>query len=102
MAKIIIVAALGLALTGCATPGGGGVTPTQISDTARQIQQYTRTFCSFVPTIQTIVSIVNRGAGDALSVATDICAAVTTAPLAEGGTRRIAVRGVPIRGTFVR
>lgn len=100
MRKTLFIGILAVALSGCATTGP--ITPGGISETAKQIQQYTRTFCAFVPTVQTIVSIINTGAGSALGIARDICAAITTAPLAEGGTRNIKVRGVPVRGNFVK
>lgn len=102
MKKTLVAAIIAFSLAGCATTGPGSVTPGTISETARQIQQYTATFCKFVPTIQTIVSIINTGAGSALGIATDICTAITTAPLADGGTRKVAVRGVRIKGQFVR
>lgn len=96
--KALIGIGLALALGGCASlPSTGDLTAR-----AKQIQEYTRLACSFVPTVQTIASIINKGAGDALSVANDICVAVTTAPLAEGGKRRIVARGVRVRGNFVR
>lgn len=100
MKKLIGIAALGFVLSGCASTGG--IDAGAISERAKQIQQITTTLCRFVPTVQTIASIINKGAGDALSVANDICAAVTTAPLAEGGTRKIVARGVVVRGKFVR
>lgn len=98
MKKVIGVSLLALSLTACASIPSTG----DLSARAKQIQEYTRLACSFVPTIQTIASIINRGAGDALSVANDICVAVTTAPLAEGGKRRIVARGVVVKGKFVR
>ncbi len=95
-----------IALAGCATGTNGVPTTTQISETAKQIQTYTRTICSFVPTIATIVGIINAGAGQSLGIANDICAAVTTAPLADGPNpdkRNVAsVGNVVISGRFVR
>lgn len=100
MRKTLAIGILAFALSGCATTGG--VSPEGISETAKKIQSYTRTFCSFVPTVQTIVSIISKSAGDSIGIARDICQAVTTAPLADGGTRRVVVRGVPVKGSFVR
>jgi len=87
-----------VALAGCA----GMPSTSDISARAKEIQGYTKLACSFVPTIATIVSIINAGAGAALTIANDICAAVTTAPLADGGPRQAKVNGVVIRGKFVR
>lgn len=94
------IAALGLALTlgACAT-----VTPQNITDRAREIQNYTKLACSFVPTVATIAAIVSKGSTASVAqMASDICAAVTTAPLADGGTRRAYhPSGVRIRGQFI-
>lgn len=100
--KALIGIGLALALGGCASIPSTG----DISTKAKEIQAYTRTFCSFVPTIQTIVSIINAGAGQTLSIANDICAAVTTVPLADGGKRAAKVnvngRVISLKGKFVR
>jgi len=89
-----------LLLAGCAT------TPTtgQISEKVKQIQDYTRLACSFVPTIGTVANILSSGAAaPAITIANDICIAVTTAPLADGPRRGPPhVRGVIIKGRFVR
>lgn len=102
MKKLFALSLLAIALAGCGTTGG---TPssTSITDRAKQIQQYTKIACSFVPTVATVASILSSGAsGPAASIATDICNAVTTAPLADGGARVAYVNGVRIRGSFVR
>lgn len=100
MKKIALLLCLGLA--GCGTTGGLPSTA-DISARAKQIQEYTRLACSFVPTIATIASIIGKG-GSQLTIAQDICAAVTTMPLAEGPgrPRRPRVNNVPIHGRFVR
>lgn len=107
MRALATVAAVGFLLAGCATPGDGvtGVpTPTQITDTAKQIQNYTRIFCSFVPTIATVANIISSSSAPVTQIAQDICAAVTTAPLADGPGNRVraTVNGVTVRGRFVR
>lgn len=96
MKRILLIGCLVLA--GCATVPNSA----DISTKAKEIQGYTKLACSFVPTIQTIVSIINAGAGAAISIANDICAAVTTAPLADGGPRQAKVNGVVVRGRFVK
>ena len=95
MKKLIGISLLALSLAGCATSGGGGG---NITETARQIQQVVKTTCAFVPTIQTIVSIINASAGQTLGIANEICAAITSVPLADGGKRKVIVRGVPVAG----
>ena len=91
----ISVVVLALALTGCATTGGGRVD-------LKAIQAQVRAACSFVPTIQTIAAIINASAGSAFTVVAEICGAVTSIPLADGGTRKVMVRGVIVKGKRVK
>lgn len=104
MKKLVLLICLGLA--GCAsTPGGpaGVPTTTQISATAKTIQGYTKLACSFIPTVATIAAILSSGASAPVAtIASDICAAVTTAPLADGGPRQAKVYGVVVKGKFVK
>lgn len=96
MKKLALIACL--ALAGCA--GGPG----QITDRAKEIQGYTKLFCSFVPTLGTIAAILSSGTSAPITtIAQDICTAVTTAPLADG-PRRGPPRayGVVIKGSFVK
>jgi hypothetical protein len=91
---------LALALGGCASVGGAPST-TQISDTAKEIKQYTQTICAFVPTAATIGAMLSKGTAPAFQIASDICQAVTTAPLSEGGARRaFTSQGVRVHGSF--
>ena len=96
MRALVVVLALGL--SGCATIP----TAENISESAKKIQSYTRLACSFVPTITTIANILSRSSAPITAIAADICAAVTTAPLADGGPRQAKVNGVVIRGRFVK
>lgn len=98
MKKLTLAVALSAMLAGCATTGGGGG---NISDTAKQIQAGVRTACNFVPTINTILAILGKGGGSVLGVVGEICAAVTSVPLADGGRRKVIVRGVPVAGRRV-
>lgn len=102
MKKLLLLTAL--MLGGCGTTGT--VSPENLTQTAKQIQTYTRTICAFVPTIATIATIISQGAIPVTQIAQDICAAVTTAPLADGPNpqqRSVAqVSGVVISGRFVR
>ena len=92
-----------LALAGCAGLPGTPTSTADVSAKAKEIQGYTRLACSFVPTIGTIANILSSGAATpAVAIASDICAAVTTAPLADGPGRVPKVRGVVIKGSFVR
>jgi hypothetical protein len=112
-----------LVLSGCkttATPGAPGVTPpagtgSYVGAIASQIESVQKTsaaVCKFIPTAQTIVGIANAmgfgGSAGATTVAllksqivAEICAAVTTRK-ASRARLRMAVRGVPIQGRFVR
>lgn len=99
MKKLVLL--LALALGGCAT----GLPSTEdISARAKQIQSYTKLACSFVPTVATIAAIVSKGGSAGITeIASDICTAVTTAPLADGpGDRIPRVKGVVVKGKFVR
>lgn len=88
-----------LLLAGCATTPS----PDKISEEARKIQGYTKLFCQFVPTIGTIATILSSGtAAGITTIAKDICDAVTTMPLADGGPRAAKVYGIPIKGRFVK
>lgn len=95
--KALIGIGLALALAGCATTGGGG----NLTEKAKEIQNAVRIGCSFVPTIQTVVSIINAAAGSTLGIANEICMAITSVPLADGGKRKVIVRGVPVAGRRV-
>jgi len=87
------VLALALALPGCA--GGNNAT-------VQQIIEATRAACSFVPTIETVLALLNQAGPfvDVLAIAKAICGAVTE-PRARGAGPPI-VNGVVIRGEFVR
>lgn len=115
MKKLLILGTLSLA--GCAnlppaTDGGTGLLSPLVSsgvisqatrDKARQVQATTKSLCQFIPTIGTIASIFSAGIGAGVGVvATSICDAVTTAPLADGGPRQAKVYGVVVQGRFVR
>lgn len=97
-----------LALISCLVLAGCGTTSVeQVSERAKEIQNYTKLFCSFVPTIGTIANILSTGASaPAVMIATDICTAVTTAPLADGPGRVPKVtynnKTVVIKGRFVK
>lgn len=108
MKKFVLLLCLGLGACSSVPGGTAGVpTTTQISDTAKTIQTYTKLACSFIPTVATIASILSSGASaGAAAIASDICAAVTTAPLADGGPRTPKLtynnRTTVIKGAFVK
>ncbi len=96
MKKLLLLGTL--ALAGCAgisTPNGG----------IKDIQNAAASICRFVPAAKTVADILLSGSmavTTTIGVATAICNAVTTAPLADGGPRQAKVGGVVIRGRFVR
>lgn len=101
MKRFVIAAALASTLAACGTTGGLP-TSTEINDKVKQVQQITSTACKFIPTVSTIVSIFSKSAGSAFSVASDICAAISTAPLADGpGKPGAYSHGVRIRGKHI-
>lgn len=98
MRKVLLTTLAGIALVGCST-----TSVEQVSAKAKQIQDYTKLFCSFVPTIGTVAAILSKGSSlPVTQIAQDICTAVTTAPLADGPARVPRVYGVVIKGRFVR
>lgn len=95
-----------LALAGCATTGSTPGAPAgSVTSIVTQVQRVTRQVCGFVPVAKTIVGIFSAGGGSALGIAQEICNAVTNNPMTEGprGGRTVPkVRGVAVRGQFVR
>lgn len=68
-------------------------------DKAKQVQAYAVTWCQFEPTLASAISLVNAAVGMGVSaIGTTLCNAVTSIPLADGGTRKIVVNGVRIKG----
>ncbi len=106
MKSLVLASVLALSLAGCATTGGPS--PTEIEATVKKVKETTAKVCGYVPTTLTIGKIITTFTGGgafidiARQVAGDICTAVTTAPLADGGTRHIVVRGVVVKGSYVR
>ena len=100
MKKIILSAAL------CSTLALGACTTVEVEDKIAQVRAYTRLACSFLPTVSTVAKILAGGLGvvqTASAVGDAICAAVTTAPLADGpGDRTPRVNGVVVKGTFIK
>lgn len=92
---------------GGVTIGGTTVTPEKVNQVVTQVQTVSKQVCSYVPTAQSVARILSAlGVGyvsAAADVAGQICAAVTTAPLADGpGDHKPRVAGVIVRGKFVR
>jgi hypothetical protein len=103
------VAASSIALGGCATTGSA---PTDITSFVAQVQATTSAVCAFVPTAETVASIISTlggpaGAtivGTANGIASAICAAVAPVKAAGKLHRAVApptVAGVVIHGKFL-
>ena len=104
MKRFAIIAVTTLALAGCGTTTG-----VEVDAKIKQVQEKTRFACSFVPTVETVAKIIATFTGGASAVdavgaaARGICAAVTTAPLAEGPGRHVPTfNGVVIKGHRAR
>lgn len=98
MRKLILSLVCCTALAACTTTG-------QVEDKIKEVQNYTRLACSFLPTVETVAKILAGGTviDTASAVGNAICNAVTTAPLADGpGDRVPRVNGVVIKGRFVK
>lgn len=92
-----------LALTCCLVLAACGTT-SNIDNQVSQVQSAAKNICRFVPTVGTVAKILsNSTAIDTVAgIASAICSAVTTAPLADGpGDRLPRVKGVVVRGKFV-
>ena len=100
MRKLLLTVILGASLSGCATVPGGG----SISDTVRQVQEYTRAACSFVPTVQVIIAIINARAGAAFDIVNQICAALNSPKGLVASKPTLLVNGkvIVIKGKYVR
>ena len=100
MKKIVLSMAL------CSTLALGACTAVEVDARIAEVQAYTRLACKFLPTVSTVAKILAGGFGvvqTAGAVGDAICAAVTTAPLADGpGDRTPRVNGVAVKGTFVK
>lgn len=75
--------------------------PTTISEKTRQVIEAVKTGCSYAPTVASIASLVSKSAAPYLQLAAEVCLAVTSVPLADGGKRKVIVRGVVIKGRKV-
>ncbi len=110
MKKILLLGVLilpGCTGTGAIPPGPGLLSPlvdsgtisTSTRDKAKQVQAYAVTACQFEPQLASVISLVNTAAGIGVgAIGNALCNAVTSIPLADGGTRRIVVNGVVIKG----
>ncbi len=101
MRKSILLFVLALLLSACdpVTVQQANQTAATAIDAARKVQGYARTACAFEPTVASVLKLFNTAYGMTLdAVAGAICNAATSIPLADGGTRRIIVNGVQIKG----
>lgn len=109
MRKTMLAVATSFALSGCAgtLPGIDPSIQTNIDNTIAQVQSITTSACKFLPTAQTVANIIATFTGSqsvvatASAIANSICNAVTAKSVRRGATRPM-VRGVVLRGQFVR
>lgn len=95
MKKILIALALAATVAGC-------VTGKELLDRVAAVQTYTRIACSYVPAAASITALFNKDAGASVAdIGGAICSVVNAAPLADGPAN-FRVRGVLVRGVFVR
>lgn len=108
MKKFIIIAALGLALSGCVT-SGTGVSVGSVTSVIAQVQAATTAACGFLPAASSVANIlatfVSGGAlvvGGAEAAANAICSALSAKAGRFGSHGTVRVRGVVLRGRYVR
>lgn len=100
MKKILISMSLLLTLTACNPPDALNVAPS-----VSTVQGATVQACKFLPTAATVASLLSSSSSisTAASIASAICNAVTSIPLADGpGDRKPRVNGIVIKGQFVK
>ena len=108
MKKFLIVGVLALALAGCTqTAQDVATTITTATQTTtekvKSVQGYAVSVCGYLPAAASVIGIFNSNFSSSVAiVGSAICNAVTSIPLADGGSRVPKVNGVVIKGTFVK
>lgn len=108
MRKILVVAALGLALSGCVT-SGTGVSVGSVTSAIAQFQVGVRASCGYVPLASSAANIlatfVSGGVlvvGAIESAVSATCSALSAKARRFGAHSTVRVRGVVLRGRYVR
>lgn len=107
MKKVAIVNTLALIafVSACVTQQDGGPATKSEGDTAKEIQMAVTTGCDYIPTITSILAILNvPGAPAADKIADKICTKVKAATKNEegipGGKLTVVVSGVKVQGVL--
>lgn len=107
MRKPILATALILGLTACQTQAPPSpVVTTVVSVLPENVQALAVKSCGYLPALETVLGLLQAfGKGSdtqatALAIATEVCNAVTAR--SSRGAVVLSVRGVPLRGHFVR
>lgn len=96
MKKILIALGLAVLVAGCT------VTGQQIYDRVAAVQTYTRIACSYLPVAASITALFNQNASATVTdIGSAICSVVNAAPQADGPAN-FRVRGILVKGRFVR
>jgi hypothetical protein len=66
------------------------------------IQDRTAALCRFIPTAQTISSLISLDYGSVVAIADAICKAVTEPSGTEAGPTQREISGIPIEGHFIQ
>ncbi len=97
-----IVLTTAVFLASCANPvtvQQAQQTATTVVAAAKQVQAYAVRYCQYEPILASVISLVNASAGMTVdAIGGTLCNAATSIPLADGGTRKIVVNGVVIKG----
>ena len=110
--KLVVLAGLlaSFLVSGCATTGGGQLTPDQVKAFITQVQSQCAAICAFVPAIADVAVLIS-GANPAVvnvaAISNAICQAVVVAKAQQGmrAVRRgtpfvVVVNNVPVHGTL--
>lgn len=107
-----ILVVIALTFGACSSTGSLPTpTPGQVDQAITKAQEFTRQLCGFVPTANTIANLLKvfgvNSVADLTAIAQQVCTAVAPIASTKSSRKRMAVapptvRGVPIRGTFVR
>lgn len=105
MKKLLIITTLGSALLLSGCTGTGGITiPPNVQVIIDRVQMEAAKYCAYVPTAQTVLSLISLGdpsLSSVIEIVKGICSVVSK-PTVRRGAAKPVLKGVVIQGSFVR